>query len=103
MPYLMYTKYNTIMTVGIYTENIKDEESKEIYNGILEIIQEYEYVLQIHGFYHDKNKKIINFDLVISFDDDNPHDTIKKIKEETSNKNLGYTVIINNDQDFTLS
>ena len=100
---LMYTKYNTIMTVGIYAENMSDEYTKAIYEGVLAIIKNYNTVLQIHGFYVDKEKKFINYDLVISFDDKEPLETIKKIKEETEAKNPEYTVIINYDQDFTLS
>jgi len=101
--YLMYEKYNTIMTVGVYAENISDEESRNVYAGILDIIKEYKHVLQIHGFYYDKQKKLINYDLVISFDDEKPLETIEEIKEKTMNKNPGFEVIINYDQDFTLS
>ena len=101
--YLMYVKYNTIMTVGVYAENISDEESRNVYAEILDIIKEYTHVLQIHGFYYDKQRKLINYDLVISFDDEKPLETIEEIKEKTMNKNPGYAVIINYDQDFTLS
>ena len=100
---LMYTKYNTIMTVGVYAENLKDDTSKQIYSGILDIIKEYKSVLQIHGFYVDDNAKIINYDLVISFDDETPNETINQIKEKTQSNNPGYMVVINYDQDFTLS
>ena len=100
---LMYKKYNTIMTIGIYTENTSDEETKQIFEGILEIIRDYKHVLQIHGFYVDKVKKVINYDLVISFDDEKPLETIDSIKAKTSEKNPGFLVIINYDQDFTLS
>ena len=101
--YLMFEKYNTIMTVGVYAENISDEESRNVYAGILDIIKEYKHVLQIHGFYYDNQKKLINYDLVISFDDEKPLETIEEIKEKTMNKNTGFEVIINYDQDFTLS
>ena len=100
---LMYTKYNTIMTVGIYTENINEEETKHIFKEVLEIIKDYKQVLQIHGFYVDKVKKVINYDLVISFDDEKPLETIDSIKTKTSKKNPGFLVVINYDQDFTLS
>ena len=100
---MMYEKYNTIITVGVYAENIDDDLSKSVYEGILQVIKDYKYVLQIHGFYLDSIKKIINFDLVISFDDDMPLETIKEIKEKVINNNPDYKVIINYDQDFTLS
>ena len=100
---LMYSKYNTIMTVGIYAENYSDEFTNNIYQIILKIIKEYKDVLQIHGFYIDNDCKTIYYDLVISFDDINPNDTIDRIKEETINKVSDYNVIINYDQDFSLS
>lgn len=100
---LMYTKYNTIMTIGIYAENFSDEFSKEYYSKVLDIIKKYDTVLQIHGFYIDKELMLINYDLVISFDDTNPEETIKKIKEETEALDPNYKIIINYDQDFSLS
>lgn len=100
---LMYSKYNTIMTIGIYAENYSDEFTKNIYNKILDIIKKYNQVLQIHGFYIDSDLKILNYDLVISFDDENPLETINKIKEETKSIVNDYQIIINYDQDFSLS
>lgn len=100
---LLYSKYNTIMTVGVYAENLRDEFSKDVYNKIVNIVNKYEYVLQIHGFYIDKDTKLLNYDLVISFDDPNPNETINKIREETLKIIEGYQVIINYDQDFSLS
>ena len=100
---LLYSKYNTIMTVGVYAENLSDEFSKDVYNKIVNIVNKYEYVLQIHGFYIDKDTKLLNYDLVISFDDPNPNETINKIREETLKIIEGYQVIINYDQDFSLS
>ena len=100
---LMYTKYNTIMTIGIYAENFSDEFTKEYYSKVLDIIKKYDTVLQIHGFYIDKELMLINYDLVISFDDTNPEETIKKIKEETEALDSNFKIIINYDQDFSLS
>ena len=100
---LLYMKYNTIMTVGIYAENYSDEYTKELYSKVLGVIKKYPYVLQTHGFYIDEEKKIVNFDLVISFDDEDPIGTIGKIKEEVGSLISGYNIIINYDQDFSLS
>ena len=100
---LMYNKYNIIMTIGIYAENFSDDFTKEYYSKVLDIIKKYETVLQIHGFYIDKDLMLINYDLVISFDDNNPEETINKIKEETEKIDSNYRIIINYDQDFSLS
>ena len=100
---LLYYKYNTIMTVGIYAENQPDEVSKKKLGSILDILKQYPTVLQIHGFYVDEEKKEINYDLVVSFDDSEPEETICKIKEETERLNEGYSVVVQYDQDFSLS
>ena len=100
---IMYNKYDTIMTIGIYAENLSDDFSKNIYGKILEIINKYEHVLQIHGFYVDYSSRSIYYDLVISFDDDKPAETIRKIKEETLKIINDYNIVINYDQDFSLS
>ena len=100
---LLYSKYNTIMTVGIYAENLSDAKSKNCLKGTLDIIHKYPTVLQIHGFYMDEDAKTIQYDLVISFDDPKPEETIQKIKEETELANEGYTVFVQYDQDFSLS
>lgn len=100
---IMYAKYNTIMTVGIYAENESDEESKNKLRKILDVIGNYPTVLQIHGFYVNEAIKSINYDLVVSFDDADPEGTIKKIKEETELAIDGYTAFVQYDQDFSLS
>jgi len=100
---LLYYKYNTIMTVGIYAENQSDEVSKKKLGSILDILKQYPTVLQIHGFYVDEEKKEISYDLVVSFDDSEPEETICKIKEETERLNEGYSVVVQYDQDFSLS
>lgn len=100
---MMYEKYHTIMTVGIYAENLSDELSQKIFTGVTEIIKKHPHILQIHGFYVDDETKSIHFDLVVSFDDPDPTETIRQIKEETERANEGYTVFVQYDQDFSLS
>lgn len=101
--FLMYYKYNTIMTVGVYGERISDKKTKDIYEKVIDIIQNYPTVLQIHGFYLDDELNILNFDLVISFDDEKPLETIDNIKKDVEGLNTGYEVFIQYDQDFSLS
>ncbi len=99
---LLYTKYNTIMTVGVYAEN-NDLESKEIKKELNSILAKYKNVLQLHGFYLDKKEMVCNFDLVISFDEENPDDVISEIKAKISEKYKEYKFVIVFDQDFSLS
>jgi len=100
---LLYEKYNTIMTVGIYADNQSDASSRGIFEKICAVVKEYPYILQTHGFYVDQKEKTISFDLVISFDDPAPSKTIQAIKEKVEGQNEGYHVFVQYDQDFSLS
>ena len=100
---LMYRKYHTIMTVGIYADNQSDAFSRDIFEKVCAVVKEHPHVLQTHGFYVDESAKVISFDLVISFDDPNPTETIRAIKECVEAQNEGYQVFVQYDQDFSLS
>ena len=100
---LMYEKYNTIMTVGIYADNQSDEFSRQVFEKICNVVKKHPHVLQTHGFYVDAKEGVISFDVVVSFDDPDPAKTIREIKEETEAQNEGYAVYIQYDQDFSLS
>ncbi len=100
---LLYTKYDTIMTIGIYAQNSTDSEVNNLLKIVRDVINNYDNILQLHGFYLDKKRKILSFDLVVSFDDKKPLDTINNIKNEVSNLIKDYNIIINYDQDFSLS
>ena len=64
----VYTEHRVVLTaVGVYSVNTKDEESIGIREKVREIALSHENVLQIHGFYLDKEEKSMRFDVVISF------------------------------------
>ena len=65
---MMFDKHQTIMTIGIYADNVESEESKKILNSLLNTIKDYPNILQMHGFFVDPKTKLCNFDLVVSFD-----------------------------------
>lgn len=100
---IMYQKYNIIMTVGIYADNVDVEESRKIRTALVNIIKDYKQVLQLHGFYVDVEQHLCNFDLVISFDDDNPEETINEIKEKIQSEFPEFLFIITLDKDFSLT
>lgn len=100
---MMYQKYNTIMTVGIYADNQSDPLTHSIFEKVAGVVKKHPHVLQTHGFYVDGDKKLISFDVVLSFDDPDPTGTISAIKQETEALNEGFTVLVQYDQDFSLS
>lgn len=100
---MMYMKYNTIMTVGIYADFVETEISKNIHIYLGSIIKDNKNILQLHGFFVDEEKKICNFDLVVSFDEKEPEELIEKVRLLMSEKFPEYQFIINLDSDFSLS
>lgn len=100
---MMYMKYNTIMTVGIYADFVETEISKNIHSYLGSIIKDNKNILQLHGFFVDEEKKICNFDLVVSFDEKEPEELIEKVRLLMSEKFPEYQFIINLDNDFSLS
>ena len=100
---LMYQKYNIIMTVGIYVNSVNTELSKAIYNYLSSLTKEYKYILQLHGFYVDEEKHVCLFDIVLSFDEENPEGTAKEIETKMNNQFPKFTFYVNIDRDFSLS
>ena len=62
----VYTKFGVDLTIGIYAENKDDLIHHQIKERILEVINQYPEIRQMHGFYVD-DRKLITFDLVVSF------------------------------------
>ena len=56
--------------VGVYSHNTTDGEAKEIEDAVRNVVLSHEWALQMHGFYLDRESKILRFDVVISFDVD---------------------------------
>jgi cation diffusion facilitator family transporter len=101
--YLMQQKYKTIMTVGIYAENTDSKLGKDVKDKLYEILKEYKYILQMHGFYIDEEKKYVNFDLVISFEDKESEKHFMEVKNKMKEAFPDYEFIVNFDLDFSVS
>ena len=95
--YEIYEKFGIALTIGIYAANDKGEYG-EIKKALFKILKEYEEVLQLHGFYVDKENNVY-FDLIIDFeveDKENLKDEIvSKIREKYPK--YSYNVIIDSD------
>ena len=83
---LVYKKHHVILTaVGFYSQNTKNDEAAEIRDNVRDTVMSHDYVLQMHGFYVNPEKKEIRFDVVIDFmagDIYALHDTIRKEVQE---------------------
>lgn len=65
----VYHKHDVILTaIGVYSVNTRDPEIVATRAAVSGAVRESPYVLQMHGFYVNQQKKTLRFDLVISFD-----------------------------------
>ena len=97
-------EHNIVLTaIGIYSINTKDKKIIDMKKNILKILKEYKNVLQIHGFYFDKETQTVRFDIVVSFDE---HDR-QKLREDISRRVSAmypkFAVEVQLDTDFSVS
>ena len=95
----VFLKFGVILTVGIYASNTSNPEIVEIRKDLHELVKEYPSVKQVHGFYVDEQLKMISFDLLVSFEEENvealKESIIGKLKEK--HPNYQYFIVIDND------
>ncbi len=97
---IVYQTHHVILTgVSIYSINTKNAEVMEIEKKIAGKIAEYPHILQMHGFYLDKEKKYVKFDIVISYDADRQK-LKKSLREDVASILPGYQIDINLDLDI---
>lgn len=100
----VYTKHGIVLSaIGIYSIDKTNPDVRGARKKIKKILSKYNTVLQMHGFYFNKEKKTIQFDIVISFEEvdksklyDEIYDKIKKIYPD-------YDINISFDNDFSVS
>ena len=67
----VYQGTGVILTgIGVYSYNTRNEEAAQIRSRVMETALKHEWLLQIHGFHIDTEKKVMRFDAVFSFDID---------------------------------
>ena len=98
----VYHKHNVLLTgIGVYSFNTQDAEVVAIREKIFEIVSENPYVLQTHGFYVDKERKAIRFDVIVSFDAKDRNFVYNEIKEKVQSEYPDYSFEITLDTDFS--
>lgn len=98
----VYKKHNVILTaIGVYSFNTSDAEAKAAKQRVTDIIKEEPYILQLHGFYLDKENKSIRFDIVVSFNAKDRSAVYRKIAEKVQADFPDYTLQIAMDTDFS--
>ncbi len=96
----VYKKHGVILTaIGIYSYNTNDVEAIKIREEISKIVSSYKSVLQMHGFYYNKEENMINFDIIMDYDDKNRDETYKEIYNKVKDlyPSSKLNIIIDND------
>lgn len=98
----VYQKYGVLLTaVGIYSINTKNDEVENALKTISSIVLKEKYVLQLHGFYYNKDDKSIRFDIVVSFDAKNREDVHSLVLDKVQKAFPSYSIQIGMDIDFS--
>lgn len=94
-------KHNVYLTIGIYAVNTTDDETLDIQKNLDDIVAQFPEIMKTHGMYVDIQERIIQFDIVVSFDTQNPETISEKLKEKIKTKYPAYSVNINIDRDIS--
>lgn len=89
-----------LSAIGVYSVNTDKQDIIDIREDIREIALKSEYVNQIHGFYIDTEKKIMRFDLVISFSAKNRRKVHEDVISLIQKKYPDYSIQAGLDTDF---
>ena len=89
--------------IGIYSIDKTNREVNNARKKIKKILSKYDTVLQMHGFYFNKKKKTIQFDIVISFEEVNKSKLYDEIYDKIKKIYTYYYINISFDNDFSVS
>ncbi len=98
----IYEKHGVILTaIGVYSINTKDPWVMEARKKVSSIVMSHEHVLQMHGFYINKEDKVIRFDTVISFEANDRHQVFTELCKDVKEAYPGYDIQAAMDMDFS--
>ena len=100
----VYLEHGLVLSaIGIYSVDKKNPLAIAARRNIRKILKNYPHILQMHGFYFNAEKKLIQFDMVISFDEDNQLKLYNNVYEEIYSLYPDYKIVISIDNDFSVS
>ena len=89
-----------LTAIGVYSVNTKDAEIVEIRKRVNEIAFSHPQVRQLHGFYLDRERRAMRFDIVVSLDAEDRQAVCAQVSAEVEKAFPGYEVQIAMDTDF---
>lgn len=98
----VYRKHHVILTaIGVYSVNTSHDRAAQMRDEVSKVVLAHEYVLQMHGFYVNEEKKTIRFDVVVSFDAPDRAELYKDVCGMVHALYPAYALDISLDTDFS--
>ncbi len=98
----VYQKHNVIMTaIGVYSLNTTDPKAVKARVEVSKLVMSEPYILQMHGFYIDYQKKEIRFDIVVSFDAPDRQKVYDAVVKKVGEEYPDFTLQVVMDTDFS--
>ena len=82
--------------VSVYSYNTKNDEAARIRDDISDVISEYDWAVQMHGFYLNQEQRVMRFDVVLNFGIE-AREGIRILREKLKERYPDYTIQITPD------
>lgn len=96
----IYAKYNVNLTIGIYAENSAEPAHREIREQVLNIVNLYPEIRQMHGLYIDDERHLVTFDIVMPVQCSRKSEIKQKVARELRQSFPDYKSLITIDIDL---
>lgn len=98
----VFSEHGVALTaVSVYSYNTKDPEITAMRDRVIRMLKANKNVRQVHGFYVEKEKKHMRFDIVVSYDEKDRRKLYQELKKEVQEAFPDYTIEAQLDTDFT--
>jgi len=98
----VYKKHDVVLTaIGVYAHNTRDPEIIAQREDVAKLVTSVPHVLQMHGFYMDREEMTMRFDIVVSFDAGDRGQAFREACAKVQEAYPDYTLQVAMDMDYT--
>ena len=98
----VYRKHHVILTaIGVYALNTRDERVIAMREQVRQRVFAHPYILQMHGFFVNEEKKTLRFDIIVSFDAPDRDRVYADVIRDVAQLYPDYKLMVTMDTDFS--
>jgi len=98
----VYRKNGVLVSaIGIYSVNTKQNSAASIRDQVSKIVMAHKEIIQMHGFYVDEEKKIMRFDIIVSFESLSMKELFNHVVEDVCQAFPDYDIQVQFDTDIS--